>query len=194
MGVDKARLRLGTSTVLERVIAAAAPLELSLSLVGATPAEETDQRGAWLRSFDLPVIPDLQPGLGPLGGLHTALTASATDRVLLLACDLPFLTTPFLAYMLSMQGTADVVLPKDEQGLHPLCAVYSRSCLRGLDRCLEQSSLSLMDFVRTVDYRPLVRADYTELDPHGVLMTNLNTSQDYDRAQVLLGMVEGSES
>ena len=186
MGVDKARLCLGTGTVLERVIGAATPMGLPLSLVCASSSEETDERGIWLRSFNLPIIPDLHPDRGPLGGLHTALSSSRSDRLLLLACDLPFLTTPFLSYILSMQGTADVALPQDEDGLHPLCAVYAHDCLRGLNTCLEESRLSLVDFVRSVNYRPLTHADYGDLNPDGLLTTNLNTMEDYERAKGLL--------
>ena len=192
MGVDKARLRVGPSSVLQRVIAAAAPLGLPLILVCAAAGQEADERMAWLSSFGLPVIPDLHSDLGPLGGLRTALSGSDGDRLLLLACDLPFLTTPFLAYMLSVPATADVVLPRDQHGLQPLCAVYARRCLPELDRHLDQSSLSLVDFVRSVDYRSLAAADYAQFDPEGVLMTNLNTTQDYDRAQAMVqGMVQG---
>ncbi len=186
MGVDKARLRLGASTVLERVIGAATPVGLPVRLVCASPSGETDERLKWLRSFDLPIIPDLQPDRGPLGGLHTALSSCSADRVLLLACDLPFLTTPFLSYILSMQGTADVALPQDEHGLHPLCAVYAGSCLQGLSECLEESRLSLIDFVRSVNYQPLRHTDYADLHPGGLLTTNLNTMEDYERARSLL--------
>ena len=82
MGVDKARLRLGAGTVLERVIGAATPMGLPLSLVCASSSEEADERTNWLQSFDLPITPDLQPDLGPLGGLHTALSSSSADRLL----------------------------------------------------------------------------------------------------------------
>ena len=157
-----------------------------MSLVCASSFEEADERAEWLRSFDLPIIPDLQPDRGPLGGLHTALSSSGTDRLLLLACDLPFLTTPFLSYILSMQETADVALPQDGHGLHPLCAAYARNCLQGLSRCLEESRLSLVDFVRSVDYRPLAHTDYADLNPDGLLTTNLNTMEDYERARGLL--------
>ncbi len=186
MGVDKARLRLGTGTVLERVIEAATPMGLPLCLICASSSEETDERTQWLHSFDVPIIPDLRPNRGPLGGLHTALSSSSADRLLLLACDLPFLTTPFLSYILSMQGTADVALPQDEHGLHPLCAVYTGSCLQGLGKCLEESRLSLIDFVRSVNHQPLAHTDYADLDPGGLLTTNLNTMEDYERARTLL--------
>jgi len=130
-------------------------------------------------------VPDAVIGGGPLAALVAGLQRSSNGLVVL-ACDLPFLTTSFLAYMLSVPATADVVLPRDQHGLQPLCAVYARSCLPELDRRLAQSSLSLVDFVRSVDYRSLEAADYAQFDPEGVLMTNLNTTQDYDRAQAMV--------
>ena len=87
MGRDKALLPLGDQTLIERVIAAARPLACPCFIVGDP---------ATYAHLGLPVHPDRHPGLGPLGGLHTALGATGAP-VLLLACDLPFLTPDFLA-------------------------------------------------------------------------------------------------
>ena len=83
MGRDKALLQLGDQTLIERVLAAAHPLGYPRLIIGDPAA---------YAHLGLPVHPDRHPGLGPLGGLYTAL--STTDApVLLLACDLPFLTS-----------------------------------------------------------------------------------------------------
>ena len=84
MGVDKARLPFGSETVLERVISSVTPLELPIYLVCAAYEEAEDERTTWLRSFELPIVADLHPDLGPLGGLHTALSKTGAERLLLL--------------------------------------------------------------------------------------------------------------
>ena len=67
----------------------------------------------WLASPDLyghlgiPMIADLYPGEGPLGGLLTVLKNSQADWNLVLACDLPSLTVPFLESLLAeLRGIA----------------------------------------------------------------------------------------
>src|SRR5881394_2170013 len=41
-------------------------------------------------------LPDAIPGLGPIGGIFTALMSTATDLNLIVAVDLPLLTSHFL--------------------------------------------------------------------------------------------------
>ena len=117
-GRDKAALVVDGRTMLDRQVAVLAPLTNDLLIVGGRmhhPAART--------------IADAVPGCGPLGGLHTALTHARGDAVFLIACDMPYVTSPFIAYLLSLAGGADIVVPRSERGYHPLCAVYSPACL-----------------------------------------------------------------
>ena len=66
------------------------------------------------------------PDSGPLGGLDAALTAARDDALLLIACDMPFVTAAFLENLLALSDAVDAVVPRTERGYHPLCAVYGR--------------------------------------------------------------------
>jgi len=79
MGRDKARLRLGGRTLLAHVKAAARQTGLPVRVIRR----------------------DLVPRCGPLGGVYTALKTTAAEAVLLLACDMPFVTAPLLARLVS---------------------------------------------------------------------------------------------
>ena len=122
MGRDKALLPLGGQTLIERVLAAAHPLGYPRVIIGDPTA---------YAHFGLPVHPDRRPSLGPLGGLYTALSTTATP-VLLLACDLPFLTPDFLRHLVNRRGPHQAVVPHTATGLQPLCALL-RAVL--LSRC-----------------------------------------------------------
>jgi len=50
------------------------------------------------RFLDIPVYPDIYPGMGPLSGLHSALSHAASNRVMVLACDMPLLNTDLLRH------------------------------------------------------------------------------------------------
>ena len=84
MGSDKAVLEIGGMTLLERTARLALAAGLPVLVVGRACPE----------GWPLPeatFIADAEPGLGPLGGLATALRHTQSS-VLALACDLPLLT------------------------------------------------------------------------------------------------------
>jgi len=178
MGRDKARLELGTSTLLERVLTAAIPLEIPCILIA-------NDSGPFAH-LKQPIYPDLRPGSGPLGGLLTALTVAPSSIVLLLACDLPFITTPFLRFLLQALGTHQAVVPRSPDGLQPLCAVYTQSCRPIIERTLDRGDFRITSFLTEIDTLFLPRERWQAFDTHQLLFTNLNTPEDYRRAQELL--------
>jgi molybdopterin-guanine dinucleotide biosynthesis protein A len=84
-----------------------------------------------------PVIPDLYPGEGPLGGILGALAHTAADFNLVVACDMPELSAEFLRALLDAACLADqdALVPRGPSGrLEPLCAVYHRRSHEALHR------------------------------------------------------------
>jgi molybdopterin-guanine dinucleotide biosynthesis protein A len=178
MGCNKALLELGSSTVLERVIAAAAPLATDFLLI-------TSQTDAFAR-FGLPLYPDLRTGLGPIGGLYTALEQAPSPVVLLLACDLPFVKTEFLSFLLQGLQDHQAVVPRSAEGLQRLCAVYTRSCLPAVEQAIARQQFHMTAFHDALDVRILEPTDWQSFDPDHTLFANLNTPEDYKRAQDLV--------
>ncbi|NKB71108.1 MAG: NTP transferase domain-containing protein [Candidatus Latescibacteria bacterium] len=178
MGRDKALLPLGSATLIERVIEAARPLADELFLIGDRP-----ERFAHLA---LPVRPDQQPGQGPLAGLYTALTRAQFPTVLLLACDLPFVTTHFLRFLLDRRGDHHALVPRSPQALQHLCAVYTRNCQDAVAAALERGERAMPSFHDQIDIRVLAPDEWRRFDPHQRLLANLNTPQEYRQALELL--------
>jgi molybdopterin-guanine dinucleotide biosynthesis protein A len=174
MGTEKALLALGAATLVERVLAAAAPLGVPCMLIGGQPRA--------FAGLGLPVHPDLRPGLGPLGGLHTALALAPAARVLFLACDLPFMTTAFLRFVLDQLGEHQAAVPRSADGLQPLCAAYARSCLPAVERALDRGDLRMTAFHADVDVHILEPSTWQAHDRCQLLFTNINTPQEYQWA------------
>lgn len=183
-GRAKATLILAETTVLDRILTSTASLEVPRILVGAhQDLDEDPELAAQLAATGLPLARDRQSDSGPLAGLDAAFAATGARRVLLLACDLPFLTPAFLAWILE-QGQQGSVVPVDgNDRLHPLCAVYDEACRADLTVALDARRLRLQDFVRTVGARRLSPGSWAGFDPHGRLLTNLNEPADYEAAQ-----------
>jgi molybdopterin-guanine dinucleotide biosynthesis protein A len=126
MGRDKALLPFRGGLLAQAIAVAVARAAGSATLVG-TPKV--------CQSLGFPVIPDLYPGEGPLGGILTALGHTAADWNLVTACDMPALTTGLLSALLdaAQRLDADALVPIGPSGRpEPLCAVYHRRARRPL--------------------------------------------------------------
>ncbi len=176
-GTDKSRLRVGGRSILERQLAALAPLTDRVVIVANDPDR--------FRDIGWPVVQDLMPGTAALGALYTALTTATTDRVLVLACDMPFLTGAFLQHVVARAAEVDLAIPRSADGYQPLCACYARACLEPVRRRLARGALRIQDLVRDVRTREIGADELAAVDPHGLLLFNVNTPDDYERARQL---------
>lgn len=184
-GRDKAALQVGPSAILERQLALLRPLVDRILIVA-----NDDARYA---RHGVPVVHDRVEGAGALGGLYTAIDAAATPRVLVLACDLPFLTTDFLSRLMSEGRDADVVLPRTQDGFHPLCATYSDRAGLAFGVQLAHGVRKITDAIQrsgNLAVRELGPDELAPYDPHGTLFFNVNTPDDYARAIDLGAQVE----
>jgi len=139
MGRDKAALPLRGRTMVELIAAAVAEAAGSATLIG--PPER-------YASLGLPVIPDSRPGLGPLGGIHTALTGSAAAWNLIAACDLPEIRGAFLNELMDAaeESGADCLIPTGPSGQpEPLCAAYHSRCREAIGAALEHKVRKVTD-------------------------------------------------
>lgn len=171
-GRDKSQLRVAGRTMLERQLEA---------LVGAVDR-------IWLAGYygDVPLAPplcvlaDRKPGRGPLAGLDAALAAEPHGTVLLLACDMPYVTAPFLAHLLTRLDGFDAVVPKTERGYHPLCAVYAQSCRVVVQRRLDQGHLRMQDLLADLRIRTVDGSELASFGEPGSLLANVNTQAALD--------------
>ena len=116
MGMEKAFVLLEGRTLLARMLDVARSVTQEVRIVG-NPAK--------FQPF-APVVEDVFPGCGPLGGIHAALRSSQTDLNLILAVDVPFVSFAFLQFLItrSRESAATVTVVHTSGGLQPLCAVY----------------------------------------------------------------------
>ena len=177
-GRDKSALLVEGRTILSRQLEALSSVTSDVMLIGPSTPPSTLE--ASLRAGGSPrYVADIVPGCGPLSGIHAALSAARGDATLILACDMPFVSTPLLHHLLSLADHADIVVPQTERGYHPLCAVYSRACLEPVARRLARGEFTLAALVDDMRVR-VVTADALEAfgDPDR-LLANVNTSIEY---------------
>ena len=177
-GRDKGQLTIGDARIIDRQIAVLREVADHLVIVANDPDR--------YRSLELPIFEDLVPGAGALGGIYTGIMVAPSTQTLVVACDMPFLSAPFLRHLAIAGREVDVAIPRTAEGYHPLCASYSRSCADPIRRRIEVGSLTVLGVLSDVRVRELGPDDIAPYDPDGTLFFNVNTPNDYARSLTLL--------
>jgi molybdopterin-guanine dinucleotide biosynthesis protein A len=174
MGTPKARLNVGCRTCIEHVIRRMRPVVSSITLIGTAPG---------LDFLDLPQIPDRRPGHGPLCGLETALELAETSaHILVVACDLPCVPSGILRLLAKSVGASDAAVPLAGGIQHPLCAVYSRTCLPVVQDRLERGQYGMLGLLAAIDCIDVTHDESgIPLNPNWFI--NVNTPEDLQRAR-----------
>jgi len=118
-------------------------------------------------------------GLPILDRQMAALAAARHDALVLLACDMRFVTARFLAHLLALTSGADAVVPRTERGYHPLCAAYTRACQPAIAGRLNRGQLRMVDFLADVRVRVVGDDELAALGDHHRLLANINTPAEY---------------
>jgi molybdopterin-guanine dinucleotide biosynthesis protein A len=179
-GADKALLPLGGQPLLARTVAALAALTADLIVVTNDPAAH----GA----LGLParLVPDVEPGRGPLMGIYSGLQAARHDYAFVVACDMPLLSLPLMRHMATLVAGYDVVIPYLDGLFEPLHAIYARSCLPAMAHVLDRGGRQIIAFFPDVRVRRVGQETVDRFDPQGLSFVNVNTEADWDRVQRLL--------
>jgi molybdopterin-guanine dinucleotide biosynthesis protein A len=101
------------------------------------------------------------------------------------ACDLPFLRVEFLRHLIASRGDADLVVPHTRDGYQPLCALYARRVVDHVATRLAARRLDMMGLLHELHVREIGPDEVASYDPEGLLFLNVNTPEDYARAERL---------
>jgi len=181
-GTPKGLLTVGGRRILDRVVDAVQAVTGSPPLLIANAPDAATWR------TDLRTLPDVRPGFGTLGGIYTAVTATAAP-VLCVAWDMPFVPPALLSALLDRMASAeyDAVLPESagRRGLEPLCAVYGPACAPAIAQRLEQGDLKAISFHADVRIGIVPLAEVRGFGDPDELFFNVNTPDDLARAEAL---------
>ena len=178
-GIDKALLPLAGKPLIEHLL-------MRVSDLGDDILVTTNRPGDYA-FLGVRLVSDPVPGLGALHGLHTALDAARGRSVLVLACDMPFVSRPLLEHLISLASQADVVVPHNEAGFEPLHAIYKKqACLPAIGAALAAGENRLISFYSMVHVLPVEGNDLSRLDPRGLSFFNVNTLEDLAQAERIL--------
>ncbi len=172
-GRDKSHIVIDGRTILDRQLHVLRRSVDRVVIVANDPAR--------FAASGVPVFEDLVPDAGALGGIYTALGV-AKEPVLIIACDMPYLTAPFLTRVIESGHGADVAVPRTADGFHPLCAYYTQACAGPIRQRLDTGKLKVLDLFGDVHVRTIDPVEIAAFDPDGLLLLNINTPDDLNRA------------
>lgn len=183
LGRNKVAVTIAKRTLLDRVISRLASLNSDIIVV--TAREPTIPQ-----SIDYPkikVVSDVYPGKGSLGGIYTGLKATKSFYNIVVACDMPFLNMGLLNYMLDIAEGFDFVIPRWDDSVEPLHAVYSRNCLAPIEDLLKKDTLRIVELFSLVKMRYVEEEEINRFDPEHLSFFNINTEADLKKAVALAG-------
>ena len=179
MGRDKALLELSGEALIVRTARLVESASERCTVVGDSVR---------LEGFELDVIEDEFPGAGPLGGIATALRSSEVEWNLIVACDLPYLTREWLEFLIehAVQSDSDAVLPMNERGAEPLCAMYHKRAESAIRAALDRGVRKVTDALADVRIKFIEPSQWKGFDSEGLLFKNMNSPADYEEAKLRL--------
>jgi molybdenum cofactor guanylyltransferase len=184
MGRPKGLLEFGGRPLILRIARVVEPLTSCVTLIGAP--ELYAILGLEIiedRQFSEPSKSDDRPG--PLAGIATALSATRTDWNLILACDLPYLSRDWLAWLLARAMISDrkIIMPRTSGGVEPLAAIYRRECAPQIIAALQRGVRKVTEAIEPFRIEFVGESEWRHIDSEGRVLRNMNAPEDYEEAR-----------
>jgi molybdopterin-guanine dinucleotide biosynthesis protein A len=125
--------------------------------------------------FGLPLVQDVVPGCGPMGGIYSAFMITKAEYLLVLACDMPFVSNQTLEKLLENRFKFDCIVPVVDDKMEPLCAIYSSSLLPNVESRINAGNLMLRGLIMESNHR------LVNFDDHVLDFRNINTPEEFER-------------
>jgi molybdopterin-guanine dinucleotide biosynthesis protein A len=139
-------------------------------------------------------VKDIYPHLGPLAGIHSALSTVKANKIFLISCDMPFIQPSIINYLLKIETEEMIVLPKAKDRIQYFCGIYDKQILSVVESILKavseakcrneevkNSALSMWNFIERMGAE-IVDVEY-ERFYFNDLFFNINTPEDFEYAK-----------
>ena len=170
-GKDKAFLKLGRETLINRQLKALKKKFKKIIIVTNSPGRHSRIRG-------VTITPDIVPHLGPLGGVYSGLMISNSFYNFVAACDMPFIDINLIEYMHKKSCGYDVIVPKINNRYEPLFCIYSKNCLKSIKQLLDKKIFKIRRLFSMVKVREISKQEILRITSLEKIFTNINTMKD----------------
>jgi len=121
---------------------------------------------------------DLIKGLGPIGGIYTALSSVSQEAGFFVACDMPFLDQGLIRYMVKAGVGYEAVVPMISGKTEALHALYDKRCLPYIRAMINAGDYQVFRFYPKVRMRYMTEPEIRRFDPELRSFHNINRPGD----------------
>jgi molybdopterin-guanine dinucleotide biosynthesis protein A len=170
MGVDKATIAVGGTTLLERALVRLSEI---CAPVMVAPGSVLLDRWAGI------AVADTVPNAGPIAGLVAALRASPHPLLAVVAVDMPWIDPDLLRLLAMRIADCDVAVCETQRGLEPLHAVYARSATAAAEAALTGTDRSLHGLVERMRSVRIPEHEWRAAGISPRFQRNVNTPEEF---------------
>ncbi|MDP2366403.1 MAG: molybdenum cofactor guanylyltransferase [Ignavibacteria bacterium] len=176
MQTNKALLKLDDKTIIEIILAEMKKVFEDV-IISANDCED-------FSFLNIPIIKDIQVNLGPLGGIHSALKESKTDKNFITTCDLPLINRKMIEHISIIDSEKEIVIPAINGMPQRLFGVYNKSLIKKIEQIFELSKTdkNIKGSIYELHQRAsveLVEVSHLPLYKENMFM-NMNTPEEYE--------------
>lgn len=174
MGTNKALLKLGNKTMIERVVEPLKNIFNSIIIVTNDPEEYTILKGVRFVKDHV----DIEEK-NSLIGLYSGLRESETSHIFVMACDMPFVNLGLIKFMINSLRSEDVIVPFVGGHYQPLHAIYGKGCIPEFESLLEMGWYKIANVFKVVSMKEIMEDDIKKFDFNMLCFENINTYEEY---------------
>ncbi len=169
---NKALLKINGSWVIEMQVRELRKVCNEILIVGNSEIEKPFISG-------VRYINDLVNGLGPVGGIYSALKVAKNEKVFITACDMPYLDYNLIKLLLTNLEDYDVIVPAYNNLIEPLYTVFTKNCLPLIETNLKEKNLTIRSIIEKANSRYFNFDEIEQKFDLKKIFSNINTKKDY---------------
>jgi molybdopterin-guanine dinucleotide biosynthesis protein A len=171
MGFDKGLAEIQGKKMITWVIQALEPICNDLIIISNTDIYQ---------NLGIAIYQDTYKEIGPLGGIYSGLSYTSTNDNLVVACDMPFVTSALFNHLLQIAPGYDIVMPVVQGQWQPLCAYYNKQIKENLEELIKQKTWKMQEVIGHFHYKEWI-AEQTGFNAS--MFANINTRKELEQVQ-----------
>ena len=124
---------------------------------------------------------DKVKGVGPLGGMISALEMAQSDKLFVIPCDMPVIDTKYISFMMKYMDDNEIILSEKNGYFEPFPGFYSKSLIPRIEELINQNRRSIRSIFECSRTKVISESEWKKLGFSEEIFTNLNTTQDVEK-------------
>ena len=127
------------------------------------------------------IVVDKVKGVGPLGGMISALEMAQSDRLFVIPCDMPVIDIKYISFMMKYMDDNEIILSEKNGYFEPFPGFYSKSLIPRIEELINQNRCSIRSIFECSRTKVISESEWKKLGFTEEIFTNLNTTQDVEK-------------